>query len=120
MVQSHAMRDSSMLVNVISFSAAISTQWEQALIDSVPQDAEPWRCLGMECIMYVCVERCLWIPWRCLGIPGAESLVEENPTLIDSDSESGSVSILLDLDLQDKEVVATDRSGSCNGYRIQF
>ena len=43
----------------------------------------------------------------------AESLVEENPTLIDCDSESGSVSILLGLDLQDKEVVATHRSGSC-------
>ena len=36
--------------------------------------------------MYVCVERRLWIPWRCLGIPCAESLVEESPTLIDSDS----------------------------------
>ena len=43
----------------------------------------------------------------------AESLVEESPTLIDSDSESGSVSILLGLDLQDKENVATHRSGSC-------
>ena len=43
----------------------------------------------------------------------AESLVEESPTLIDSDSESGSVSILLGMDLQDKEIVATHRSGSC-------
>lgn len=29
---------------------------------------EPWRCLGILWCMYVCIERCLWIPWRCLGM----------------------------------------------------